>query len=93
MASGPKGETTDMAAVPEAARRVRAEACRELVGIYLPNRPDLASALEQVLAFVERYLKLRLLRAWLIRLLAFLLSLLAISVTSAQTPTPQPAAP
>jgi hypothetical protein len=26
------------------------------VGIYLPNRPDLASALEQVLAFVERYL-------------------------------------
>jgi hypothetical protein len=56
MASGPKGETTDMAAVPEAARRVRAEACRELAGIYPPNRPDLASALEQVLDVVERYL-------------------------------------
>jgi IS5 family transposase len=35
---------------------------------------------------------LRLLRAWLIRLLAFLLSLLAISVTTAPTPTPQLAA-
>jgi IS5 family transposase len=35
---------------------------------------------------------LRLLRAWLIRLLAFLLSLLAISATTAQMPTPQLAA-
>jgi IS5 family transposase len=35
---------------------------------------------------------LRLLRAWLIRLLAFLLSLLAISATAARTTTPQLAA-
>jgi IS5 family transposase len=35
---------------------------------------------------------LRLLRAWLIRLLAFLVSLLAISVTTTPTPTPQLAA-
>jgi IS5 family transposase len=35
---------------------------------------------------------LRLLRTWLIRLLAFLLSLLAISAPTAPTPTPQLAA-
>jgi IS5 family transposase len=35
---------------------------------------------------------LRLLRSWLIRLLAFLLSLLAIRATTARMPTPQFAA-
>lgn len=55
MAAGAAGEATDMEVVPEAACRARQDACAKLAGIYLPNRPDLAVALEQLLDVVERY--------------------------------------
>lgn len=55
MTAGQAAETAEMAAVAEPARGARAAACTKLAGIYLPNRPDLASALEQLLDVVERY--------------------------------------